>query len=181
MLKLKLSVVACTTLLASSLLSMAPAQAQPRGRFHHNTWTSNSYSAENSSFSRSCVRGVNYGNSRGRACSTHGVNGSASHASGSAEGVGAFRRFNRTYTNSTNGNTVSGSVNSRYNSQTGVGTRTSDRSGTINGRTYDYQTDTDYHYTRGSGVSGSTTIDTLNRGTYNCTFATGSGRSCTQP
>lgn len=179
--KLSLPVVAVTALIASSVLTTVPAQAQSRFRISTPSGTAGGRTFQGDNVSAGCVSGVRYGNSRGTACAAEGPNGYSTSVNGAAEDVGAFRKVNRSYTNPTNGNTRSGSVDSRYNAQTGQGSRAVDRSGSVNGNSYGYETNNNYHYTQGSGISGSTSINTENHGSYNCTYASGSGKTCIQP
>lgn len=179
--KFNLSVIAASALIASSVLTMAPAHAQSRFRVTTPSGTAGAVGVQGENGSAGCVGGFRSGVGGGKACAVEGTNGSSTSVGGAAAGVGGFRKVNRTYTNPTNGNTHSGSVDSRYNAQTGQGSRSVDRSGTVNGTSYGYETDNNYNYTPGSGISGSTNINTQNNGSYTCSYASGSGKTCTQP
>jgi hypothetical protein len=102
--------------------------------------------------------------------SVQGTNGSYRGASGTAKGVGAFRK-NSYSANTAKGN-FAGSTRNLYNAQTGQGTRIRYRSLDANkDGTVDKSATTTTNYTKGSGAN--TTIETQNNGTYSCSPGNG--------
>lgn len=106
---------------------------------------------------------------------TWGPNGAAECASGTRYGVGFAGGCSSTYSGE-NGS-YWGHHSNGYNAETGNGYHYADRNGTYNGNSYGYNVDTSYTYTQGSGINGSTSINTQNNGSYTCSFSTQSGCS----
>ncbi len=179
--KLNLPLVAVATVLATSALSISPAQAQGFYRSNSTGAVGGGSTQGSNGGSAGCVGGVRYGQSGAKACGVQGENGSAYKSTGSKSGTGSYRVEKGTYTNPTTGNTVSNSSKNVYNAQTDTGNRSVSKGATVNGTSYGYDTNNTYNYTKGSGVNGSTTVQTKNNGAYNCTYATGSAKTCVQP
>jgi hypothetical protein len=150
-----------TTALASGLtfvtLAIAPFGFAPQ--------------AQASSFSR----GVYGPNGSAAHSAVWGPNGAADCANGVRYGTGYAGGCGSTYYGE-NGS-YQGSHSNRYNAQTGNGYHNADRNATYNGNSYGYDTQTNYTYTKGSGVNGSTSINTQNNGSYTCSLSTQSGCS----
>lgn len=104
-----------------------------------------------------------------------GPNGAGECAHGTAYGSGFAGGCGAVY-NGENGS-YSGFHTNSYNAQTGNGYHDAAHNATYNGNSYGYNTETNYSYTQGSGVSGSTSINTQNNGSYTCSLSTQSGCS----
>jgi hypothetical protein len=180
--KLSLPLATTATILIALTSTMSSTQAQTVRRVQTNSGEGVVKTVQGENGAAGCAGGVRYGKAGGKACAAKGQNGSVKGSSGVVEGDGAYKTRRGSYTNPTNGNSVSGSKQNIYNSQTDKGSSSTNRDATVNGSSYGYDKEKDYNYTPGSGGGSTTTIETENKGTYTCTGVTADGKpkTCTK-
>ncbi len=179
--KFNLPLVAVATVLATSALSMSPAQAQSFSRSNSNGAVSGGSTQGPNGGSAGCVGGVRYSQSATQVCGVKGKNGAAYRSSGTST-QGSYRTYGRTYTNPTTGNAATGYSKNVYNAQTHTGSHSANKSTSVNGTSYGYKTNNTYNYAQGSGLNGTSTVQTVNNGNYKCSYASGDGKvgTCTK-
>lgn len=168
----KLAIAAGAITLAALSLNSSPAEAR-RAFARGPNGAIGGYASQGAWGQRAGARAIGANAGAGiRGGQYVGPNGSTFNTGGGfgyQRGVGAFRKsgWNGTAANGASG---SGYTNSKYNAQTGQGTRnSSEQVKSASGQDYGYTGNT--NYTKGQG--GQSTIDTDNHGDYNVDWAKG--------